>query len=80
MRNTVHFPTDDKEHVLLKEQTLAFGLASGYERSAAKLSTPEGRQVRVELRDENGHLLDWRTYLVPAAGDDIRGGRPQYRG
>jgi hypothetical protein len=64
MRNTVHFLTDDDEHVLLREQTLAYGLASGYSRSAAELSTPAGKQVRVELRDDSGHLLDWRTYLV----------------
>jgi len=71
MRNTVHFLTADNEHVLLEEQTLAYGLPAGYERSAAQLSTPEGSQVRVELRDENGHVLDWRTYVVSTAGEEI---------
>jgi hypothetical protein len=70
MRKTVHFLTADTEHILLEEQTLAFGLAFGYERGAATLSTPEGGQVRVELRDENDHLLDWRTYVVSAADDE----------
>jgi hypothetical protein len=45
----VHILPDDNEHVLLEQQTFAYGLAFGYERSAVKLSTPEGRQMRVEL-------------------------------
>jgi hypothetical protein len=66
MRHTLHFLADDDKGVLLlKEDTLAYGLAHGYERSAAALGVPAGTQVRVELFDDSNHLLDRRTYLVP---------------
>jgi hypothetical protein len=65
MRHTQHFLADDDGRVLLEEDTFAYGLAYGYERSAAQLGVPAGRQVRVELLDDGGHLLDRRTYLVP---------------
>lgn len=65
MRHTLHFLKDGDRNVLLEEHTLAYGLASGYERSARQLGVPAGTQVRVELLDAAGHLLDWRTYLVP---------------
>lgn len=64
LRHTVYFLADDDEQVLLSEDTLAFGLPGGYERSSTKLGIPAGRQVRVELRDAGGHLLDRRTYLA----------------
>jgi hypothetical protein len=67
MRHTLHFLTDDDGRVLLEEDTLAYGLAYGYERSATVLGVPAGTQVRVELLDDGGHLLDRRTYLVPAS-------------
>lgn len=64
MRHTLHFLSDDDGRVLLEEDTLAYGLANGYERSATELGVPVGTRVRVELLDDSGHLLDRRTYLV----------------
>ena len=66
MRHTLRFRDDDT--VLLEEHTLAYGLACGYERGAVELGVPAGRQVRMELLDNAGHLLDWRTYQVSATG------------
>ena len=68
MRHTLHFLKDGDRNVLFEEHTLAYGLASGYERSAGQLGVPAGTRMRVELLDDAGHLLDWRTYLVPVAG------------
>jgi hypothetical protein len=65
MQHTLRFRAGDDERVLLEEHTLAYGLMSGYERNAAALGVPAGRQVRVELLDDGGRLLDWRTYVVP---------------
>lgn len=67
MRHALHYLTDDDRRVLLEEHTVAYGLAPGYERSATELGVPAGTQVRVELLDDGGHLLDRRTYLVPAS-------------
>jgi hypothetical protein len=53
---------------LFEEHTLAYGLASCYERSAAALGV---RQVRVELLDDGGRLLNWRTYLVPVTSGEM---------
>jgi hypothetical protein len=64
MQHTLRFLSGDNGHVLLEETTLAYGLMSGYERGTAALGLPAGRQVRVELLDDTGHLLDWRTYVV----------------
>jgi len=66
MRHTLRFRDDD--NVLLEEHTLAYGLACGYERSATELGVPAGRRVRMELLDNAGHLLDWRTYRVAVTG------------
>jgi hypothetical protein len=67
MRHTLHFLADHDGGVLLKEDTLAYGLAHGYERSATVLGVPAGTQVRVELFDDSDHLLDRRRYVVPVA-------------
>jgi hypothetical protein len=62
MQHTLRFR--DEDTVLREEHTLAYGLACGYERSATELGVPAGRQVRMELLDDTGYLLDWRTYQV----------------
>jgi hypothetical protein len=73
MRHTLHFLTDDDEgRVLLKEDTLAYGLAHGYERNATQLGVPVGTKIRVELLDDSDHLLDRRTYLVPVTDTPTR--------
>ena len=66
MQHTLRFRDDDT--VLLEEHTLAYGLACGYERGATELGVPAGRQVRMELLDDAGRLLDWRTYRVSVTG------------
>lgn len=68
MQHTLRFRACDDGNVLLEEPTLAYGLANGYERSAPELGIPAGRQVLMELLDNHGHLLDWRTYPVSATG------------
>ena len=67
MRHTLHFLADGDGRVLLREDTLAYGLVYGYERGAAELGVSAGTQVRVVLLDDSDHLLDRRTYLVPVA-------------
>jgi hypothetical protein len=66
MQHTLRFRDDDT--VLLEEHTLAYGLACGYERGATELGVPAGRQMRMELLDDAGQLLDWRTYQVAVTG------------
>lgn len=66
MQHTLRFR--DEDTVLLEEHTLAYGLACGYERGAAELGVPAGRRVRMELLDDAGRLLDWRTYQVSVTG------------
>lgn len=66
MQHTLRFRDDDT--VLLEEHTLVYGLVCGYERGATELGVPAGRQVRMELLDAAGHLLDWRTYQVAVTG------------
>ena len=66
MQHTLRFR--DEDTVLLEEHTLAYGLACGYERGATELGVPAGRQVRMELLDDTGYLLDWRTYRVAVTG------------
>jgi hypothetical protein len=68
MRHTLRFRACDDGSVLLQEHTLAYGLVSGYERCAAELGVLAGRRVRMELLDEGGRLLDWRTYSVSESG------------
>jgi hypothetical protein len=68
MQHILRFRTDDDGSVLLEEPTLAYGLAGGYERGAAELGVAVGRQVRMELLDDSGRLLDWRTYIASQTG------------
>lgn len=70
MQHTQRFLSGDG-HVLLEEPTLAYGLMSGYERGPTALGLPAGTQVRVELLDEGGRLLDWRTYVVPVTSREV---------
>lgn len=65
MRHMRCFRACDDGRLLLEEQTIAYGLVSGYERCAAELGVLAGSQVRVELLDNDGHRLEWRTYLAP---------------
>lgn len=71
MQHRLRFLSGDDGRVLREETTLVYGLASGYERGPAALGLPAGRQVRVELLDEAGRLLDWRTYVVPVTSGEV---------
>jgi hypothetical protein len=68
MRHTLRFRDCDDGSILLQEDTLAYGLVSGYERCAAELGVIAGRRVRMELLDDADRLLDWRTYSVSESG------------
>jgi hypothetical protein len=68
MQHTLRFAACDDGSVLLEEPTLAYGLACGYERGAAELGVAVGRRVRMELLDDAGRLLDWRTYVAAVTG------------
>jgi hypothetical protein len=68
MQHILRFRSGDNGSVLLEEPTLAYGLACGYERGAAELGVAVGRWVRMELLDDTGRLLDWRTYVTSATG------------
>src|SRR5687768_7112658 len=60
--------TADDGRLLLEESTAAFRLNPRHERHAVELGVPVGQRVRVELRDDGGHLLDSLTYVAPPAG------------
>jgi hypothetical protein len=64
MQRTVSYRTAD-DRLLLEEPTGVFRLSPRCERRPAELGVPAGRQVRVELRDADGHLLDSLTFIVP---------------
>lgn len=66
MRRILRFLACDNENVLLEASTLAYRLHAGYELGAAELNVPAGERVRIELLDDSDHLLDRRTYIVPA--------------
>lgn len=66
MQRTLSYQACDDGRVLLEEATFAFRLTSGCERPPVALGVPAGKQVRVELHDDGGHLLDSMTYVVPA--------------
>lgn len=68
MRHTLRFRSGEDGRLLLEEPTLAYGLACGYERGATELGVAVGRRVRMELLDDTGRLLDWRTYVASATG------------
>jgi hypothetical protein len=76
MQHILRFRDDDT--VLLEERTLAYGLACGYERGAAELGIPTGRWVRMELLDDAGRLLDWRTYQVSVTGGQFPALLPEH--
>lgn len=65
MERTLMYRTSDDGRLLLQEPTAVFRLNPRCERRPAELGVPAGRQVRVELRDDGGHLLDSLTYQVP---------------
>ena len=62
MQRIVCFRAADDQSLLLEESSLAFRLTPGCERGAGELGVSSGRQVRVELLDDSGHLLDSWTY------------------
>ena len=70
MPRTLRFLAVDDGRVLLEEHTVAYGLHTGYERSAAELDVVVGTRVRIELLDAGDHLLDRRTYAAPAPGGE----------
>lgn len=65
MQRTLSYRTIDDGRLLLEERTVVFRLTPQSERCQAELGVPAGRQVRVELRDDGGHLLDSLSYVVP---------------
>lgn len=65
MQRTASYRTSDNR-LLLEEATGVFRLTPGCERRPAELGVPAGKQVRVELRDVDGHLLDSLTFVVPS--------------
>ena len=65
MQRTASYRTTD-DRLLLEESTGVFRLTPRCERCPAELGVPAGRQVRVELRDADGHLLDSLTFIVPS--------------
>lgn len=65
MQHTLRFLSGDDGRVLREETTLLYGLMAGYERGPAALGVPAGQLVQVDLLDDGGRLLDWRTYVVP---------------
>jgi len=66
MQRTLSYRASDDNRLLLEEPTIVFRLTPGCERRPAELGVSAGRQVRVELCDDGGHLLDSLTYVVPA--------------
>ena len=64
MQRTLSYRTTDDGRLLLEEHTVVFRLTPRCERGAAELGVPAGRQVRLELLDDGGHLLDSLTYVV----------------
>jgi hypothetical protein len=68
VQRTLSYRTTDDGSLLLKEHTVVFRLAPQCERDAVDLGVSAGRQVRLELLDDGGHLLDSLTYVVPQRG------------
>jgi len=68
MQRTLSYRTSDDGKLLLEEHTTSFRLTPRCERPSADLGVSAGKQVRVELRDAGGHLLDSLTYVVPTGG------------
>jgi hypothetical protein len=68
MHRTLSYRATDDGSLLLEEHTVVFRLTPQCERGAAELGVSTGRQVRLELLDDGGHLLDSLTYVVPPTG------------
>jgi hypothetical protein len=64
MKRTMSYRTTENDRLLLEEPTVVFRLTPGCERCPAELGVSAGNQVRVELRDDGGHLLDSLTYIA----------------
>ena len=62
MRRTLFFRVADDKTFLLKEYSVAFRLTSECERGAEELGVAAGTPVRVELFDDDSHLLDFWNY------------------
>jgi hypothetical protein len=60
--------TADDGRLLMEEPTAAFRLTPRDERRPAELGVSAGQRVRMELRDDGGHLLDALTYVATPAG------------
>ena len=68
MRRTLSYRSSDDGRLLREEPTFVFRLTPQCELLPAELGVPAGTQVRVERRDDGGHLLDSLTYVVAADG------------
>jgi len=68
MERFLSYRTADDGRLLLEEPTAAFQLNPRHERRPVELGVPAGQRVRVELRDDGGHLLDSLTYVATPAG------------
>lgn len=66
MERTLSYRTADDGRLLLEEPTDAFRLSPRCERRPEELGVSAGTRVRVELRDDGGHLLDWLHYVAPS--------------
>lgn len=73
MQRTLSYRATDDGRLLLEERTVVFRLTPRCERRAEDLGVSAGNQVRVELRDDGGHLLDSLTYVVPPADGQVVG-------
>jgi hypothetical protein len=65
MKRTLSYRNSDDGSLLRNEHTVVFRLTPQNERGAAELGVCAGKQVRVELLDDGGHLLDSLTYAAP---------------
>jgi hypothetical protein len=65
MWRTPSYRTTDDGRLRVEEHAVVFRLTPQRERGAADLGVPAGRQVRLELLDDGGHLLDSLAYDVP---------------
>jgi hypothetical protein len=68
MERFLSYRTADDGRLLLEEPTAAFRLNPRNERRPVELGVPAGQRVRVELRDDGGHLLDSLTYVATPTG------------
>jgi hypothetical protein len=64
MTRTLSYRTREDGRLLLEEPTIVFRLNARCERPPTELGIPAGEQVRVDLRDAGGHLLDTLTYAA----------------